>query len=64
MAHFLLKKHHDLFAVVFCWAIAVMIGILTGAGISGMETAIASIRSVDKESTNTYGSPVNLTQSM
>lgn len=35
MAHMVFKKEHDIFAVVFCWGIAVMLGLLTGTSNSG-----------------------------
>lgn len=48
-AHYIFKKEHDVFAVVFCWGIAVMLGLLTGASNSGghinpiVTTGLASI---------------------
>ncbi|KAH7962773.1 hypothetical protein HPB52_017872 [Rhipicephalus sanguineus] len=34
-AHFLFTDQKDVFAVTFCWGIGVMLGIQTGAGVSG-----------------------------
>ncbi|KAH7966254.1 hypothetical protein HPB49_014804 [Dermacentor silvarum] len=48
-AHFLFTDSKDVFAVTFCWGIGVMLGIQTGAGVSGghvnpiVTTSFASI---------------------
>ncbi|EEC04798.1 aquaporin, putative, partial [Ixodes scapularis] len=34
-AHYLFTDNKDVFAVTFCWGIGVMLGIQTGAGVSG-----------------------------
>lgn len=35
MVHLVLKGVKDVFAAVFCWGIAIMLGLLTGASNSG-----------------------------
>lgn len=48
-AHYIFAKQHDVLAITFCWGIGVMLGIQTGAGVSGghvnpvVTTSFASI---------------------